>query len=124
MKAALGVAILLACALQWPRGISAAEECELRGAAKCLKNLSDVLNGNMPHLAQEEGSALDGQVDILIGDAVEATRTCLVPQGSCPESAEPGKEVAEKLLAAFQDALGVAALVLLVPLVAQRLVAE
>uniref|UniRef100_V5HDP4 Putative secreted protein n=1 Tax=Ixodes ricinus TaxID=34613 RepID=V5HDP4_IXORI len=223
MKAPLGVVVLLACAVQWPRGILAAEECELRDAAKCFKNLFDVMNDNMPHLAQEEDSALDGQIDAIIGhlpappdcfgpsaeqcataaekeyfararlnyekfrqeivhkssfkelirafkcydgerfkacvskiilnffsvplktskadikkltdDAVEATRTCLVPQGTCPESAKPGKEVAEKLLAAFQDAwskdvngvpapgssLGVVALVLLVPLVAHGL---
>lgn len=222
MKAALGVAVLLACVLQWPQGTLAAEECELRGAAKCFKNLFDVMNDIMPHLAQEEDSALDGQIDILIGHlpaqpdcfgpskqcataaekeyftrarlnyekfrqeimhkssfkelikafkcydgerfkacvskiilnffsvplktskagikeltdgAVEATRTCLVPQGTCPESAKPGKEVAEKLFAAFQDAwskdvngvpapgssLGVVALVLLVPLVAHWL---
>uniref|UniRef100_A0A4D5RJI9 Putative conserved secreted protein n=1 Tax=Ixodes scapularis TaxID=6945 RepID=A0A4D5RJI9_IXOSC len=221
MKAAFSVVLLLACALQWPRGILAVEECDLRGAAKCFKKLFDVMNDNMPHLAQEEDSALDGQIDILIGhlpaqpdclgpseqcataaekeyftrarlnyekfrqeivhkssfkelirafkcydgerfkacvskiilnffsvplktskagikeltdEAVEATRTCLVPQGTCPESAKPGKEVAEKLLAAFQDAwskdvngvpapgssLGVMALVL-GPLAAHRL---
>uniref|UniRef100_A0A131Y5K9 Putative secreted protein n=1 Tax=Ixodes ricinus TaxID=34613 RepID=A0A131Y5K9_IXORI len=222
MKAPLGVVVLLACAVQWPRGILAAGECELRDAAKCFKKLFDVMNDNMPHLAQEEDSALDGQIDTIIGhlpaqpdclgpseqcataaekeyftrarlnyekfrqeivhkssfkelirafkcydgerfkacvskiilnffsvplktskadikkltdDAVEATRTCLVPQGTCPESAKPGKEVAERLLVAFQDAwskdvngvpapgssLAVVALVLLVPLVAHGL---
>uniref|UniRef100_A0A090X9C5 Putative secreted protein n=1 Tax=Ixodes ricinus TaxID=34613 RepID=A0A090X9C5_IXORI len=87
MKAPLGAVVLLACAVQWPRGILAAGECELRGAAKCFKNLFDVMNDNMPHLAQEEDSALDGQIDILIGH-LPAQPDCFGPSEQCATAAE------------------------------------